>query len=183
MSGKKVSEDTSVHLGGRLGEAFERLQDRIRERAYSIFLDREEGAGDSVADWLQAQAEILTPIELALKEQKKNLVAECNLKGFSPGEIEIEVENNVLKVFGSHREETSKKRKDGTESRSESVYFFQSVHLPAPVDLDNSHAKLFKNGKLKVTLPRLAAPRLAAPKLAAPEQAAKPGRTANKAAG
>ena len=167
MAGKEVSKETPIRLGDRLGEAFGQLQEQIRERAYSIFLDREPGAHDAMADWLQAQSELLAPIELEIKEQKKNLVAECNLKGFSPEEIEIEVENNVLKVFGCHRETSERKRAGGTESSSETVYFFQSAQLPAAVDLDSSHATLLKNGKLKVTLPRLAAPGPAAPQRAA----------------
>jgi HSP20 family molecular chaperone IbpA len=157
MTARNSSAGTPILLRSSLGEAFTRLQQRIRERAYSIFLDREPGAGDSIADWLQAQSEILKPIELELKEQKKNIVAECNLKGFSPEEIQIEVENNVLKVLGSHRESSTKKGKSGSESRSESIYFFQSAQLPAEVDLVNSHAKLQKNGKLKVILPKIAA--------------------------
>ncbi|MEJ2532191.1 MAG: Hsp20/alpha crystallin family protein [Halioglobus sp.] len=172
MSENKRSKETPIRLGERLGAAFEQLQEKIRERAYSIFLDREPGTGDSVGDWLQAQSELLTPIELEVKEQKKNFVAECNLKGFSPEEIAIEVEDNVLKVFGCHRETSKEKREGGTESRSERVYFFQSAQLPGAVDLDNSHARLLKNGKLKVTLPRLAPPRIAARGRAAPEPGA-----------
>ena len=107
-----------------------------------------------MADWLQAQSEVLRPIELAIKEQKHNVVAECDLKGFSPEEIEIEVQNGVLKIFGSHGESSTRKKGKATESRSENVYFFQSAQLPVEVNLDESHAKLFKNGKLKVTLPK-----------------------------
>lgn len=143
-----------ILFGSRLSEAFDQVQARIRERAYHIFLERDESTGDSMGDWLIAQSELLKPIELDIKEQKTNVVAECNLKGFSPEEIEIEVENGVLKVFGSHRESSSKKKGKGTESRSESVYFFQSAELPAAVNLDESHATLYKNGKLKVTLPK-----------------------------
>lgn len=172
MSANTVSKETPIRLGDRLGEVFDQLQEQIRERAYSIFLDREPGDGDSMADWLQAQSELLTPIQLEIREQKKNLVAECNLKGFSPEEIEIEVENNVLKVFGCHREESTEQREHGTESRSQRVYFFQSAQLPDAVDLENSHATLQKNGKLKVTLPRLSAAGPGASRRAAPRSSA-----------
>ena len=154
MTAKKNLDQPPVLFGSRLGEAFDQLQERIRERAYQIFLERDEQGGDSMGDWLLAQSELLQPIELHLKDQKNNVVAECNLKGFSPEEIEIEVENGVLKVFGSHRESSFEDKAGGTESRAESVYFFQSAELPAAVDLEASHAKLFKNGKLKVTLPK-----------------------------
>jgi HSP20 family protein len=143
-----------IRVGAKLGEAFEQLQDKIRERAYHLSLNRDSDRGDSMTDWLHAQSEVLTPVELEVKEQKKNIVVEANLKGFSPAEIEIEVEGDVLRVFGSHSESSSEEKDGATESVSESVYFFQSVHLPAAVDLDASHARLFKNGKLKVTLPK-----------------------------
>ncbi len=34
------------------------LEERIRERAYYIYLERRGAAGDPVADWLQAEREI-----------------------------------------------------------------------------------------------------------------------------
>ncbi len=157
MSDKPSSGEFPVLFSNRLSEAFDRLDQQIRERAYQIFLDRGDEPGDSMADWLQAQSEMLKPVELELKDQKGSVVAECNLTGFSPEEIEIEVENGVLKVFGSHRESSTQRVAGGTESRSESLYFFQSAQLPADIDLDAAHAKLFKNGKLKVTLPKAGA--------------------------
>lgn len=157
MSGKKEVTEPAIRLGAELRETFETLQKQIRERAYNIFLDREPDEGREMEDWLRAQEELVRPIELVIKDQKKNVVAECNLKGFSPEEIEIEVEDGVLKILGQHQEkETTKTEEGGESSSSESVYFFQSTTLPAEVDLDKSHAKLFKNGKLKVTLPKLA---------------------------
>jgi HSP20 family molecular chaperone IbpA len=154
MADKSPTEKPIIRLGVKLGEAFEQLQDKIRERAFHLSSKRDPDRGDSMADWLNAQSEVLTPIELEVKEQKKNIVVEGTLQGFSPAEIEIEVEGDVLKVFGSHSQSSGKEEDSATESVSESIYFFQSVHLPAAVDLDGSHAKLFKNGKLKVTLPR-----------------------------
>ena len=107
--------------------------------------------------WMRAQSEVLAPVEFEVKEQKNNIVAECNLKGFSAKEIEIEVENGFLRVFGSHQESSEKKNKGATTTESKSTYFFQSAQLPAAVDPDKASAKLLKNGKLKVTLPKVAA--------------------------
>jgi HSP20 family molecular chaperone IbpA len=180
MSDQKTSGDFPVLFSNRLSDAFNQLEQQIRERAYQIFLDRGSEPGDSMADWLQAQSEMLKPVELEVKEQRNNIIAKCNLKGFSPEEIEVEVENGVLKVFGSHRESSIRRKAEGTESRSESVYFFQSAQLPGEVDLDACRAKLFKNGKLKVTLPRTgtAMPRK---KTATPEKKRRAGTSPGKA--
>lgn len=157
MATKVSKEETPIRIGSKLGEAFDKLQEKIRERAYHRFLQRGQEAGDSVADWLDAQLEILKPVELEVKEQKKNIIVESNLKGLTAKEIEVEVEGDRLKVFGTHTESGKKNKGDVTESTAESFYFYQSVILPDAVDLDHSHAKLFKNGKLKVTLPRASA--------------------------
>ena len=154
MADKTANENPVIRIGSRLDEAFGRLQDRIRERAYHLSFHRSSGEGDSMSDWLKAQSEILAPIEFEVKEQKKNIVVEGDLKGFYPAEIEIEVVGDVLRVYGSHTESSEKKQGGDDESSSESVCFFQSVQLPDAVDLDECQAKLFKNGKLKVTLPR-----------------------------
>ena len=158
MAKKDSPELPAIRIGSSLSALFEDLENRIRERAYHIFLDRGTESGDPVGDWLDAQRELVSPIELEIKEQKKNIVVEAGLEGFSPSDIEIEVEGDNLKIFGSHTEtETVKQNGDsgGEQQTTRSSHFYQSVTLPAPVDLDQCHAKLFKNGKLKITLPRI----------------------------
>ena len=149
------SDSTPLRIVSKLSHAFDRLEERIRERAYQIFKTRGDKDRDSVADWLEAQLEVLTPVELVLREQKKNIVVEGNLKGFTPEEIEVEVGTQDLRVFGSHTaSKTGKKAGATTETFAETRHFFQAMPLPCEVDADKTKAKLLKNGKLVVTLPR-----------------------------
>ena len=150
------SSATAISIVDRLSDAFARVQEKIRERAYLNFLDREPGQGDSVDDWLSAQWEVLNRINLVVKEQKKKLVVEADLKGFSPKEIEVEVGAHELKVFGSHKESAGSNKRGTAGSSSEEVYFYEAVSLPCTVDAGSSEAVLYKNGKLKVTLPKSA---------------------------
>ncbi len=147
-------DSTVVRIGSKLGAAFEGLEASIRELAYQIFLGREPGAGDSMTDWLDAQMQVLTPIKLVVKNQKKNVVVEAILEGFTPKEVEVEVSAGRLKVFGSHTESKTGKKLGETRSTSETTHFFQAVPLPCEVDVDGSEATLLKNGKLKITLPK-----------------------------
>jgi HSP20 family molecular chaperone IbpA len=147
-------DSTAVRIGSKLGEAFERVEERIRERAYQLFQDREEHHGDPEKDWFEAQWQLVAPVELEVKEQKKNIVVEGSLKGFAAKEIEIEVGDGELKVFGSHTESRITKKDSSTESSSGTMHFYQAVPLPCAVDGDASEAKIFKNGKLKITLPK-----------------------------
>ena len=147
-------DSTAVRIGSKLSETFERVEERIRERAYQLFQDREEDQGDPEKDWFDAQWQLVAPVELVVKEQKKNIVVEGSLKGFAPKEIEIEVGNGELKVFGSHTESRTTTKRGTTESSSGTMHFYQAVPLPCTVDGDASEAKVFKNGKLKITLPK-----------------------------
>ncbi len=154
MTNSISSEPPVIRITDQFSDAINQLEIAIRERAYQLYLDRHPDRGDSMADWLDAKAELATPVQLVVNEQKNNIVVECVLKDFSPEEIEIEVAGDVLKVLGSHSETTRSAQDDASESSTSTFSFFQSAHLPAAVDVDNSHAKLFKNGKLKITLPK-----------------------------
>ena len=129
---------TSIRIGSKLSAAFERMEERIRERAYQIFQERAPGEGDSITDWLDAQMQILAPIDLVVTEQKKNVVIEGNLKGFSPKEIEVEVGTEDLRVFGLHTESTTGKKRGATQSSSKTVKFAHPLNgtsrCPGPSD-------------------------------------------------
>ena len=154
MTTPPATENPVLHLGDSISKTFNHIQDIIRKRAYHISLDRESSEGDSLSDWLDAQTELLTPVGLELKDQKKNLVVEGKVNGFSPDEIEIEVRDGMLRVSGSHTDSSSKTKDDRTESKSTSTHFYQSLSLPWAVDEDKIRTKLAKNGQLKVTLPK-----------------------------
>jgi len=153
-SGSGQQEQVPVRIVNRLGDAFERAQEQIREQAYRIFLGREPGEGDSVSDWMEAQSRVFSPLLLDLKEQKKNIVVEGSLKGFSPNEIEIDVGGGELRVFGSHSETDTTSQSGASQTKEESTYFYQSIPLPCEIEPEKCTATLYKNGKLKVTLPR-----------------------------
>jgi HSP20 family molecular chaperone IbpA len=154
MGSSQSGKTANIRLCDQFSEAFNQFQEQIRERAYQLSQVRDPAQGGPLTDWLEAQAELSESFHLEVKEQKKNTVVEVKLKDFAPEEIEIEVAGNVLQIFGSHSETTRQKKDQGSGSISKTQAFFQSVPLNAPVDVDHSHAKLFKNGTLKVVLPK-----------------------------
>ncbi|MCP5148666.1 MAG: Hsp20 family protein [Pseudomonadales bacterium] len=158
MATSKVppQEPVSLQIVHKLSKAFEQAQERVRERAYHIFQQRDPEGGDSTSDWLEAQMQVLSPLELELKEQKKNIVVEGSLQGFSPREIEIEVGGAELRVFGAHTDTDNTSAPGSRQTQSRSAYFYQCLPLPCAVEAEKCSARLYKNGKLKITLPRKA---------------------------
>jgi HSP20 family molecular chaperone IbpA len=154
MAKLQPHKTANIRFGERLSEAFEQFKEQVRERAYYLSQARDPDQGNPMDDWLEAQAQLSEIAHLEVKDQKKNTVVEVTLKDFAPEEIEIEVAGNLLQIFGYHSDTTRQKESDGGGSTSKTRCFFQSVALNAPVDMEHSHAKLLKNGKLKVVLPK-----------------------------
>lgn len=143
-----------VHVHDSISNNFHKIEDMIRERAYYNFLNRDLFDGDSLTDWLQARSEILSDVDLQLKDNKKNIVVEGGVKGYTPEEIDIEVCDDELRISGSHKETSTSKENGKTESISKTKYFYQSIQLPAAVNEDKIQVKSTKSGTLKLTLPK-----------------------------
>ena len=76
--------------------------------------------------------------------------------GAGMDDIEVEVAGAELQVFATHSESHKRNKSEGGGTTSEKRSFYQSIPLPDAVDIDKCEAKLFKNGKLRITLPKQA---------------------------
>lgn len=88
-------------------------------------------------------------------EKDNNVIAEMNLPGINPDNIEISVENNYLHVSGSREESKEEKKKHYYSKEIKRGSFERVVRLPSKVQEDKVSAE-FKNGELLITLPKSA---------------------------
>jgi HSP20 family protein len=81
-----------------------------------------------------------------------NLLVRADVPGIKPGEVKIEVEDDILTVSGEHRE--SKEEKDKHYVRRERRYgsFSRSMALPPGVDAKKVKAETH-DGVVEVTIP------------------------------
>ena len=118
------------------------LRNRM-DRLFGRFFE-EEQPGNTPNRWLPA-ADIL--------ETRDALVFKTELPGFEEKDINIEIENDVLKISGERKfEETTKEK---TYQRVERAYgkFFRTFNLPMNVNADKIIAT-FNNGLLELTVPK-----------------------------
>lgn len=95
----------------------------------------------------------LPPIEVTETDDAIRVTAE--LPGIEEKDFELNLEGDVLTLRGEKRAE-SEEEKEGVHYREISYGRFERrVQLPAEVDADNAQAE-FKNGRLVVTLPKVA---------------------------
>jgi HSP20 family protein len=124
--------------------------DTLRNRIDRLFSEddldvraRPEGAITPALDVQETDAEILVTV---------------SMPGIKPDDVEVHVDNNVLTVRGSTREERDETQ--GTwhvhERRFGSV--FRSISLPAPVNDEAADASM-ADGVLTVRLPKTDEPR------------------------
>jgi HSP20 family protein len=87
-------------------------------------------------------------------EDGQNLVAEMNLPGLKGEDIDVEVENNHLRISGKREETQEKKERNHYSKEIRRGSFERLVALPDKVDSEKVDAE-YKDGVLKIIMPKL----------------------------
>jgi HSP20 family molecular chaperone IbpA len=127
------------------------LYNKISQRAFSIFEGNGRIDGHDLADWLRAEAEILTPVPLELSETDTELAVRAQVPGFTEKELEIVAEPGRLFITGKTEKKREEKKKKTLYSEISSNEIFRTVALPAEIDPEKVSAVL-KNGVLEVSM-------------------------------
>jgi len=98
------------------------------------------------AAWAAAPA-----VDVAESDKAYELTAE--LPGLSEKDLDLKLANGVLTIKGEKQEEKEEKKRDYYISERRYGAFERSFRLPEGIDTDKIEAS-FKNGVLKVTLPK-----------------------------
>ena len=153
MTERKSTKLPVVHKSDDIFATFDHIQDMIRERADRIFHDRDPDQGDEVSDWLSAESEILTNINLTLQDDEDQVVIEGNVKGFLPKEIEVKAKDGLFQISGTHTEKSSSKEKGVSTKTSQQINFCRTFNLPDTVETDKMEVKL-KSGQFTASIPK-----------------------------
>lgn len=120
-------------------DPFSELGD-LRARFNRMFEDMGEGREGT---WLPA---------VDIVRDDDNLVIKADIPGITPDDVTIEVEGDMLRVSGSHEEESEDKRDDYLRRERRYGAFYRSFQLPPGVD-PNAIAAKTRDGVLEVTVP------------------------------
>ena len=117
-------------------------------RLFSTFFDQPAqargGNGGTARRWIPA---------MDLVEAGEHFVLKADLPGLSEGDVNIEVENNVLTVSGERRTELEDKHEGYYRLERAFGSFSRSLTLPEGIDPDAVTAA-FDNGVLEVRIPK-----------------------------
>jgi HSP20 family protein len=102
--------------------------------------------------WLEKVPMIRTP-RMDIYETDDKVVAEVELPGVDPKNIDVEVKDNVLKVEAKAQEKKEVKEKGYYRKEMGARYFKRQVTLPTEVMEEKAEAE-YTDGVLKVTIPK-----------------------------
>ena len=92
--------------------------------------------------------------EIDLYEEKGNIVVETPLPGVKPEEVNISIEDKVLKIKGEKKETKEEKKRNYFRKEVKKGAFERVINLPEEVKAKEAKAEM-KDGVLKVILPKV----------------------------
>ncbi len=142
---------TADEVIDRMGE----VCDSIARRAFEIFEGGGRAFGRDLADWVQAESELLHTVHLGIAESEDALTVRAEVPGFNANELEVSLEPRRLTIIG--KRESQEERKTGKTVYSErcSNQIFRVIDLPAEVGTAKVTATL-KNGVLELEMQKAA---------------------------
>src|SRR3989338_4853681 len=87
-----------------------------------------------------------------LYEEKENVIAKMTLPGINPDNLDISVEEEILRISGRREEEKETKEKDYYSKEIRRGSFSRAVTLPKKIDGTKAVAE-YKDGILQITMP------------------------------
>ncbi len=144
----------AVHVGTPNKEIKDKFESLAR-RAFSIFESNGRRLGNELADWLCAEKELFHPAHLELTESGDGFTVRAEVPGFTPKDLEINVEGRRLTISGRREKHEERKDKKMVYSETCSDQVLRVVDLPADVNPETTKATL-KDGILELELPKAA---------------------------
>jgi len=151
-----TTEDRSLPIF----DEYDRVLERLRQRAYAHFAERGYRQGFDLEDWLRSEREICWPAA-ELVEEDDEFELKVTLPGFEQDEVRVTATPRELIVKAVHESDTHEDDEDEDEDervcwsefRRNEVY--RRFDMPMTIDVAKVKAEL-KRGLLEIEAPKAA---------------------------
>ena len=141
---------SSVFIEENQQQLFDRWHSRVERKAYELYLEGGSGQGNDLANWLQAESEMLAKAP-DIRELSSWFTVNIPVAGFAPADVKVAVDADRALVAGENRQ--SEERTNAEDDRSFRDSFFLIAKWPKPVDPKTATAYV-KNETLTLTVKR-----------------------------
>lgn len=129
----------------------DRMTQQLSKRAFQLFEERGCENGHDLDDWFKAEAELLMPIPMRVKETAREVRIVAEVRGFNDDEVTFNLEKSQLTIRGIKQTDSRKAK----QCESEVQMIYGSISLPSEVVPQKAHATL-KHGVLEIIAPKSA---------------------------
>ncbi len=148
------------------------LYDAISRRAFEMS-EGDGGSGRDLDHWFKAEAELLHPVHMTMREADEAITVRAEVPGFSANELQVSLEPRRLTISGKKQSNVEEKKGNVIYSERCSSEILRSIELPVEVDASRATSTL-NNGILELSIPKQAAKKV-------PVQAAAQAKSAGAA--
>ena len=143
QSAKKQAVNESTLAILRVNDVLNELQDiigAIEQRAFELFERRDGDCGDSLADWLAAEAELVYGTPVTIDDQGNRVEVRIGLDGFAAEDVSLLLTDQKLILRGDAR----------TGRGAKGKWLLVRVDLPVGVSPDSATASVESGGLLVI---------------------------------
>ena len=164
----------------RISAETERIQDRIRERAYELSQMRGH-SGRETDDWLSAESEIISVPPVEVIERDGTYEVQCAIAGINPDDVNVMAAPDQLLVQCDFRHDHDSESGIVHVCDFKSATVFRFIRFPQPIDLKNLKVQ-FQDGVLRITARKVGREQAPAKRSPVRKTAAKKGKKTTRGA-
>jgi HSP20 family protein len=131
------------------------VYDAIARRAFELFEGDGRIAGRELDHWFKAEAEVLHPAHVRIRESDDAITVDAEVPGFNANELQVGLEPRRLTISGKKQSKSEEKKANVVYRERCASELLRSIELPAEVDVSQATATL-NNGILELNLAKAA---------------------------
>lgn len=142
--------DIELRKADTIFEELEQLQRAISQRAYDLFKNRGTLWGSALADWLNAERDLVWKPAIELRQKNGQFEVLAATPGVEPKDLDVEItpEDLLIKADVDHEHAAEKGAVHFCEFNGGKL--FRSIHFPERIDPDSVKVE-YRNGLLRLT--------------------------------
>lgn len=143
-------KDIGLRKSDTIFEELDQIHRAISRRAYDLFKDRGTLWGSAVADWLNAEGELVWKPAVELRRKNDQFEVLAATPGVDPKDLDVQItpEDLLIKAAVDHEHAAEEGAVQLCEFKSGKL--FRSIHFPEKIDPDSVKAE-YRNGMLHLT--------------------------------
>lgn len=125
----------------------------IARRAYELFEFKGKVKGHELENWLEAESELFERTPISIKESAEGVTVLADVRGFTPKELEVDLEPMRVTIIGSRQSQSERKTHASSSTEKRTSRLLRSLQLPIEIDTRHASAR-YRRGILELDVRR-----------------------------